>query len=192
MRVKTAKTAKLVLGGFAALGVVVAHHLAYVIAAPDLHHRRELLDHTGHDAWPYVLAITLGAYVAALTGAIAGAVQVRGGGLGYRMGTAFSRLLLLQAGGYAGLEALERIFSGDVVTLPMESVLWIGLAFQVVTALIGALILGALVKAVTWLARRLRRPRSPRLLPPKPALTLVVRVPAPATGSGSLRGPPSE
>jgi hypothetical protein len=191
MHLKRAKTTKLVLGGFAALGVVVAHHLAYLIVAPGGHHRAKLLEHTGHEAWPYVLAFTLGVYVASLSGAIAAAAGSRSGGYMYRMGAAFSRLLLLQAGGYAVLEVLERTFSGDVVTLPMQPVLWIGLALQVLTALIGALLLGALVKAVTWLARRVRRPKNvARILLPKPALSLVVRIPEPATGAGSMRGPP--
>jgi len=191
MRLKRTGIARFVLGGFASIGIVAAHQVAYLVAAPESHHREALLEHTGHGTWRYVAAFAFGLFVASMTGAISASVGSTGGSYLFRIGTAFSRLLLLQVGGYVALESAERIVAGDVVTLVIEPVFWIGLVLQISTALLGALLLGAIVKAVAWLtsdAWRLARSGVPL---PKPDLSVFVPVAQPATGSGSLRGPPN-
>jgi hypothetical protein len=103
-------------------------------------------------------------------------------------------LVLLQTGGFTTLEFFERgVFaSGDLGAPLDERVFWIGIALQVLAAVVGALFLVLFARVITYVAR-LGRARSPRRAPSVftsrssrvfvPALRMI------ADGA-SLRGPP--
>jgi hypothetical protein len=184
---------RLWLGGLAAGGVVVAHVLAFLLVAPNPLQRGELLEATGHGAWPFLAPIAMGAVVVALAGFASGrsreddpmppAALFRG--------TA-GRLVTLQFAAFLLLEALERLAIGHGLTeLLREPVIAIGLVAQVLVALVGAALLVMFARLLDRLVQFLRMiPRAPRVLTPRGAL----EVPSPrirtATGPVTPRGPP--
>jgi hypothetical protein len=185
---------RLWLGGLAAGGVALAHVLAFVLAAPDPIRREQLLEATGHGAWPLLVTIATGALVAALAGFAAGRLRDdRPPAVLYR--ATVGRLMLLQMAGFLVLEAFERLGTGrglaGVAGLPMEPVILIGLAAQVLVALAGAILVVLLARFLDQLILTLRStPRAPRVL--TPAGTLDVAFPRLRISSGpaNLRGPP--
>jgi len=184
---------RLWLGGLAAAGVVVAHVVAFWLAAPNPVRREHLLETTGHGAWPIVVALTLGALVACMAGFAAGrlreerrappAVLVRG---------IVTRLVILQVAGFVLLEAIERLAIGhDLTELLSEPVMAIGLVAQVVVALAGAILLALFAHLVDRLAILLHPiPRAPRVLLPGDALNFSVPRTRFETGAAVPRGPP--
>jgi hypothetical protein len=184
---------RLWLGGLATAGVVVAHVLAFWLAAPNPVRREHLLEATGHGAWPIVVALTLGALVACMAGFAAGrlreerrappAVLVRG---------IVTRLVILQVAGFVLLEAIERLAIGhDLTELLSEPVMAIGLVAQIVVALAGAIVLALFAHIVDRLALLLRPiPRAPRVLLPGDALDFSVPRSRFVTGAAIPRGPP--
>lgn len=184
---------RLWLGGLAAAGVVVAHLVAFWLAAPDPVRREHLLETTGHGAWPIVVALTLGALVACMAGFAAGrlreerrappAVLVRG---------IVTRLVILQVAGFVLLEAIERLAIGhDLTELLSEPVMAIGLVSQVVVALAGAILLALFAHLVDRLAILLHPiPRAPRVLLPGDALDFSVPRSRFESGAAVPRGPP--
>jgi hypothetical protein len=185
---------RLWLGGLAAGGVVAAHLLAFLIVAPDPLLREELLETTGHGAWPMVVSVAMGAIVIGLAGFIAGPRPGRSQPRAFPLHIA-SRLLLLQIGGFILLEGLERLAMGKgmaaVGALASEPVIVIGVVAQVITALVAALFLMLLDRVIVTLVDVLRSsPRPPRALPS----WVVVGRPGPlrmvAAGPGKPRGPP--
>lgn len=184
---------RLWLGGLATAGVVVAHVLAFWLAAPNPVRREHLLEATGHGAWPIVVALTLGALVACMAGFAAGrlreerrappAVLVRG---------IVTRLVILQVAGFVLLEAIERLAIGhDLTELLSEPVMAIGLVAQIVVALAGAILVALFAHIVDRLALLLRPiPRAPRVLLPGDALDFSVPRSRFVTGAAIPRGPP--
>jgi hypothetical protein len=184
---------RLWLGGLATAGVVVAHVLAFWLAAPNPVRREHLLEATGHGAWPIVVALTLGALVACMAGFAAGrvreerrappAVLVRG---------IVTRLVILQVAGFVLLEAIERLAIGhDLTELLSEPVMAIGLVAQIVVALAGAILVALFAHIVDRLALLLRPiPRAPRVLLPGDALDFSVPRSRLVTGAAIPRGPP--
>lgn len=184
---------RLWLGGLATAGVVVAHVLAFWLAAPNPVRREHLLEVTGHGAWPIVVALTLGALVACMAGFAAGrlreerrappAVLVRG---------IVTRLVILQVAGFVLLEAIERLAIGhDLTELLSEPVMAIGLVAQIVVAFAGAIVLALFAHIVDRLALLLRPiPRAPRVLLPGDALDFSVPRSRFVTGAAIPRGPP--
>jgi hypothetical protein len=196
MRPAAKLRARVVLGGLASMGVVVAHALAYVVAAPDDVERAELLSSTGHGLWWVTIAVAMAAWSAALADFI-----------GSRMSSARGReshpralyqrvarsLVALQAGGFILLEAAERWLSGEPLgSLVGEPVALIGLLLQVVVALLGAGILVLLARLIERVVntKRLRR-RASGVLTPRPTLHGAGPRFAVATGGATLRGPPA-
>jgi hypothetical protein len=182
---------RLWMGGIASAGVVLAHWIAYLLAAPVASHRDELLQATGHGAWAYVVALAVGVVVACLAG-----------GLRERLGQrpsqapspayAWARLLAYQSVLFIVLEGVERIASGGTpLSLATEPVFLVGLCVQVVVAAIGAFALVGLDRAAVALIRRLhgrRRDTSPsggRFLDRS-----VVVISRPVLASITSRGPP--
>jgi hypothetical protein len=184
---------RLWLGGLAAAGVVVAHVLAYWLAAPNPVRREHLLEATGHGAWPILVALTLGALVASMAGFAAGRVREarRAPPAALIRGTV-TRLVTLQVVGFVLLEALERLAIGhDLTELLSEPVMAIGLATQVVVALAGAILLALFARLVDRLALLLRPIlRAPRVLLPGDALGFSVPRSRFVAGAAIPRGPP--
>ncbi len=178
------------LGGLAFSGVVLAHLLAYLVIAPDAHHRAELLTSTGHGSWALAIAIALGSLVMAF-GGVALRIARRDVGLPPRVLGSFLRLGVLQLTGFAVLELAERAFvHGAPLEVVTEPVFGLGLALQVVVAFVAAVLL------VTF-ARVIERIVSSSAVEPKASVALefpvLGTVPARfsvATGAGTLRGPP--
>jgi hypothetical protein len=136
---------RLELAGLSFGGVLVAHWLAYVLAAPDPHERLQLLHRTGHALWPFFVALSLGALMWGVSGLLLGLFRADGGrGRGVTAGCSL-RLVGMQAALFLVLEAAERLMvEGSVSGLLGEPVVLIGLGLQVVVAVAGALLLAAL------------------------------------------------
>ena len=178
------------LAGLAFCGVISAHLLAYVLVAPDDHHRAELLRSTGHGSWAVVVGLALAALVATLAGF---ALRVaRGPASQPSFWSCGLRLAALQAIGFAGLESVERfLHEGLQPDIFAEPVFLIGIVAQLVVAVVGAGLLTLFARAIQHLIARRRSSLSRR---PAPAFAPVLRAVAPrrliASGSGTLRGPP--
>jgi hypothetical protein len=176
------------LGGLASSGVIAAHLLAYFVAAPDGHHRTELLATTGHGSWTYVVALALGSLVACLAGVAWSTATVGEGRLVW--GRCARRLIALQVLGFTALELGERALHGVAgAELVAEPVFLIGLVAQVVVALVAAALLRLFIRFVARLTRRakLERPAPSLSFFATDVITRRVRV---AVGAGTLRGPP--
>ncbi|MDQ4130466.1 MAG: hypothetical protein M3133_05675 [Actinomycetota bacterium] len=174
-------------------GLAGAHALGYVIVAPVDAERHALLLRTGHGYFPRLaLAAVLAAAVAA---AAACALGFRSSGTDKRPRMCWGRaalvLALLQTGGFAILEPLERL----LVDAPLHELTGpvgaIGVLLQVVVAAAAA----ALLQLVQKAAHAIRRARSDH--PPAgrraslPAPRRVERaLPSRYASSFSLRGPP--
>jgi hypothetical protein len=182
------------LGGLAAFGIVAAHCLAYIIVAPDVAERATLLHRTGHHFWGLVFALALGTGVAGLSGVLVRFLRLsttedaRVNLFGY----AALRLTALQVGGFALLEATERIFLGQGAHAIVEPVVIVGLALQVAVALVGALILSLLTRTLYALlsGSSLTSAKAARVLPRIAPTRWFQPSLAPGTGAGTLRGPP--
>ena len=158
---------RLWLGGLAAGGVAVAHLVAFLLVAPDPFRRQRLLESTGHGAWPLIVSLAMGALVVGLAG-LAARPPARPG---WRArGHVLGRLLLLQMTGFLLLEVVERLGTGKGLTavgeLSSEPVIIIGLAAQLVSALVAVLLLSFLDRIIVTLVELFRvRARAPRTLP---------------------------
>lgn len=178
------------LGGLAFSGVVLTHLGAFVMVAPDAHHRAELLAATGHGSWTLAVAVALASLVMAF-GGVALRIARRDADAPPRLLGCWLRLALLQMVGFAGLEFAERaLVHGAPWEVVTEPVFGLGLALQVVAAAIAAVLL-------VVFARVLERIVSARAVEPGstsalgfPALDPVPPRFSVATGAGTLRGPP--
>ena len=182
------------IGGLAALAVICAHSLAYLVVSPDPHHRAQLLSTTGHDRWNLIVVVGFGLFVASMIHFAAG--RIRSVGVMTPSGTLYRftvpRLAALQVGAFIGLEVLERWLSGnDPTALLSEPAVLIGIVLQIVCALLGAFLLVGLVFVVQVLCARSRG--STRRCP----LPIIWHVQTffprfdIAAGGATLRGPPA-
>jgi hypothetical protein len=184
---------RLWIGGLAAGGVAIAHTLAFLVAAPDPLSREELLDATGHGAWPLIMAIAMGALVAALAGFTTGRFRGHPSTLPAALFRVTAvRLVPLQVVAFVILEALERLAMGHVPTdLLGEPVLAIGVIGQALVALAGSLLLTLFARLVDRLVVLLRKfPRAPRALVPQGVLVVAFPRTRIATDPANPRGPP--
>lgn len=172
------------VGGLAAGGVVVAHWLTYAVATPDQGERHDLLQATGHTAWPYVVALALGAFAAWTAGFVRAGLHGRPTP---RLRATALRLAGLQAAGWLALEASERVLFGHgdghwhLVAL--------GLAVQLVVAVAGATLCRATARVLARIGTRPRSTRRRAFLPPLRTAPVPLASGV-ATGGRGLRGPP--
>ena len=190
------KATYLLLGCLAFAGVGTAHALSFLLAAPDSHHRDELLSHTGHGPQWLMLTIVTGFLVAAASIAIAVAISNRSS-VATRHNSftnALPRLIGIQVIAFLALEGTERLLAqGTVANLVHEPVFFIGLGMQVVVAVVGALLVATLLRAVRYVLARTRC--GPAAERPRPFVVTFVEQHFPttsiATSGYSLRGPPA-
>jgi hypothetical protein len=144
------------LFAFAVGGLVVGHALSYLIAVPDPYHRDLALASTGHGYLPTLteLAVVL---VLAAAASVAGRAFRRGPAAEPSFGALWVRLAALQVVAFAGQEVAERLLAhvslADLIT---DHLLVIGIATQIVVALVGAAILRLLVRTAAAVGERVR------------------------------------
>ena len=181
------------IAGAAMLG---SHWLAYLLAAPDGHARAHLLQVTGHGYWPLATALAIAGFVAGLLGFVGRRLRAYreiSSNKGRIFAHAFPRALALQVGGFFALEVIERALIGHDIgpaTL-LESTFVIGIAIQLVAALLTALMLVGVAYAVERLVARTGRPASSARISIPLVSLIAAPTLVPATGGLSLRGPPS-
>jgi hypothetical protein len=184
------KGRRLALAGFAAIGLVATHELAYVLAMPDPHHRLELLARTGHGYWN--LAV-IACFAVFLWGCISYLATHRRTGLQARANFVgvWTYLAIAQVAGFAILETVERLGSyhrlSNVLVEP-EVVLGVLLAL-VLAAVVAALfvVFAEVVERLMTGARRAPRSIASVWIPTSAA---TAPRPLPGRGAGTLRGPP--
>lgn len=186
------------VAAFAGGGVLVAHSLGYLFAARENPHGEgRLLAATGHDYFVYVAALMTALAVFLLSRYTSRRLsdrttpEVSGVQLFAQAGV---RMIPLQAIAFLLLESIERVvFAGGVTNILAEPAVQFGLVFQVVVALVGALLLAAFAGTVEAIRRRTRFTSARRSLTrvyPKPSSHRPRRL-ALADGGTGLRGPPT-
>ena len=177
---------RLGIGLLSVAGTAAGHYLTYLVAAPHDHRREQLLAATGHAGEAPFVVFAIAALFAAC---VATLVTHRHKASASFPGTV-GALLVLQLFAFIGLETIERVGAGiDLAQAATEPVLWLGIAAQLVVAIVGAFVLRALRAAATSTTVRPPLPRFAELT----LVALPVLVP-PATAPGSAweaRGPPT-
>lgn len=186
------------IAAFAGGGVLAAHRLGFWMAAhKHSHHTDHLLQTTGHDLFTYVVAVAAAISALLLVRYTRRRMDERHspeiGGV-QLFAQAGVRLIPLQAIAFLLLESMERIvFAGGVTNILAEPAVQFGLLFQVVVALIGAVLLSAFAGAVEAIRRRTRFTSARRgvvRIYPKTSTQGLRRLVL-ADGGTGLRGPPS-
>lgn len=186
------------LGGLACAGVVAAHWIAYLIAPPHAHTHGDAMAATGHDWWPYVIALAAGAFVAGLSGFVSDRIGDAPGASGGALWRhAAARLVPVQVLAFVGLEFAERALfaDGGHGGLLTEPILWVGIVLQVLCALAGAGFLVLFARTIEIIQQLVARRSDARAGVARPAqprhLRLPVRALVMATGGPTFRGPPA-
>jgi hypothetical protein len=195
MRGRPLAQLRLLLGGLAAAGVLVAHLLAYLLIEPQHHHPGAVAATAAtHRIWTIIAAAAMGLTIAGLVRlafdrAIFGGPARTTGAL---FGAAAVRLVPLQVLGCLGLQAMERLAVGDSFAAELTGqAMLIGPSLQVLVALIGAFFLVLFVKAVELILARW----APPVFSARPSHALYTSFVLPprfevGTGCGTVRGPP--
>lgn len=141
MRVGVRERLYLALVAFA--GTLVAHSIAYWLAAPEPEHHAGLLLDTGHGYWGVVTPLAMGLAVAGIAGAL-----MSGKGAAQRFGGMAARAVALQVVAFLAMETIERASVGGSLAVLQEPVVLIGLAVQMLVALALAGLLVVLNRAL--------------------------------------------
>ena len=150
--------ARVGIGLLSVAGTAAGHFLTYLIAAPDSHHREELLEATGHAGESPFLIVCAAAFLATCI-----AILARGRSDNFSMHRAFGRLAFMQTSAFLGLEVVERLTTHvSLREAAVEPVVWMGIAVQILIALAGVFVLKTLRVAATTSSLR----------PPLPAGTI--------------------
>jgi hypothetical protein len=184
---------RLWLGGLAAGGVAAAHILAFIVASPDPVRRGRLLDETGHGAWPVIVSVALAGLVVALARFAVGRIRDSDRPAPATLWRLTAgRLMALQSLGFVALEAVERLISGHGLgRLMTEPVVLIGVALQVLVALVAAALMVLLARLVDRLNGLLRAlPRAPRALARPGTWDGILPRQRLVAGPANPRGPP--
>lgn len=182
--------------GTAAAGLVLGHALAYLIAIPDPHQRVFALQRTGHAYLPALDQAVLMLVVAGMAAVVVRAFAHTGDrpDRPERFGRLVRVLVVAQTCAFATQEVLERLVSGAPVGgLAHDHILVVGIAVQIVVAIVAAGILWLFARTATRLAAvvaaRTRLPRV-RVVFALPVTARRPHAPLFAT-AGSVRAPPS-
>jgi len=170
------------------LGLVTAHSLSYVLAAPDAHVHAELLTRTGHGSRWWVVAVVISLVMTAASRLLPAPRPTLSSG-GHRLRTTFARLAAFQIIGFGLLETIERAGTGALASLAADPVMWLGAVVQVLVALAATAFLYVVVRVSRRRAAVAHslRPTLSFDLPPAPARLR----PSPARAAWNLRGPPA-
>ena len=192
MRARLPIFTRAILAICAAAAAYVGHSLSYHSVAPDASHRAHLLETTGHGSNGRVTAVLLGLLIFALSGMVARRAARTGGArlkLSYK--SVLIHLLSLQASGFIIMEVLERLHAGSSLSALGDPVILLGLAAQVVMALVGAMIVVLFVRLARLLRPTAAFPtaKSPdQSFAPRSSFTLCTSV---VSLAWSVRGPPA-
>lgn len=180
-------------------GVLAGHWAAYTLALRDPHQRLLVLGRAGHDYLPLATKLALVLLFVGLGTVIARTCAARGERAFVRSSpppgvmVSAARLMAIQAAAFGGIEVVERLVAGAPLTdLASEHLLLVGLAVQLIVAVIGALMLHAASRAGVAMASfldRLRRPW-PAAVFPLPRSVAAAACPA-LSGAAGARGPPA-
>ena len=185
---------RLLLGGTAALGVILAHCAAFLIVEPDRHLRHELLTDTGHT---YGTGVGLALFVAGLASLVWNSIHAsRMQSMADVFRAVAPKLVLLQVVGFVLLEGAERLITSGsfpLAELVTEPVFAIGVIAQVVVSIVGAIVIALLSRAVAAIAAVLRAStvRPARILIPTSTSDAAWSQLHLAVGGLTLRGPPA-
>ena len=139
------------IGLLSVAGTSAGHFLSYLAAAPDSHHRDELLAATGHGGESPFLVVAVAAFLATCIALLAGRAPARAPSVL----RSFGRLIVLQTTAFVAIELVERIGVGaSLIEAAQQPVFLLGLIAQAFIALIGALILRGLHTVATTVAVR--------------------------------------
>jgi hypothetical protein len=176
---------------------MAGHWLTYLVGLPSGHLRGEVLLATGHGYWSS--AVELAVLAGLATVAVVARREVRAafareltGGDG--PAAVAARLAVLQVMGFTALEVGERVSAGaPLAGLLQHHLFLLGVLVQLVVALVTALLLFLLARAVRTVARTLLSPRVARAAgrewrPP----ILLGPVSAIPSGGAGPRAPPSD
>jgi hypothetical protein len=181
------------IGLIAAAAMLASHWIAYFIAAPDPHQRSFLLQATGHSYWPFATSFMVGAAILGLGSFVGQRLSPATRGSRQSLfAHALPRFVTLQVGGFVSLEVVERLLTEHTLGFSTftERTMLIGLAIQLITSFLAALLLVAIAFVVEQLAgvtpSFMGQSSLPVTLTSLVARTCLV----PATGARTLRGPP--
>lgn len=141
----------MILGGIGLLGALTGHLVGYWAAHPEQGGRHEVLEASGHGYFDMAMAVALAAALMALVGQAVmgyrGESQTRS-----RWATAVD-LAVTQISVFVSVEIAERALNGASLNIFGEPALWLGLSLQVGIAVLGAMLLTAVRKAGSLLAK---------------------------------------
>jgi hypothetical protein len=181
---------RLLLAGFAAIGLVVTHELAFMLAMPDPHDRLELLAATGHGYWNLAVIACFGLFV---WGCISYLATRRRTGPQSRTGFVgvWARLAIAQVAGFAALETVERLGAQHrLANVLAEPAVVLGALLALVLAALVAGLFVAFTEVVDRLMTGARTaPSSSGFMWIPPTSAGPVRL-LPGRGTRTLRGPP--
>ncbi len=166
------------------LGLVTAHSLSYVLAAPDAHVHADLLARTGHGSRWWIVAVAISVVMGAAMRSLRFPASAAGSGLR----STFLRLAPFQVIAFVLLEAIERFGTDSLASFAGDPVLWLGTVVQVLVAFAAAALLYVAVRVSRFRTRVIETgAAAPSFdLPPAP----ITPRPSLAARAWNLRGPP--
>ena len=181
---------RVLLAGFAAIGLVVTHQLAFMIAMPDPHDRLELLATTGHGHWNLAVIACFGLFA---WGCISYLATHKRAGERTRMAFVgvWARLAFAQVAGFAALETVERLgVLHRLANVLVEPAVVLGAVLALVLAAVVAGLFVAFTEVVDRLMGGVRTVPSSSGVRWIPTPTAGPARPVPGRGTRTLRGPP--
>jgi hypothetical protein len=183
---------RLWVAGIASGAIWATHAVAYVAATPDPHDRHSLLESTGHAYWANLAPIVVGLFIAGLIGAVLDRATSSSSDRMPSYRAVAARLAVLQVTGFLAIEIIERATADGVsATELLHPVFGVGLALQVIAALLGALLLVGVGMAVDAILHPARDGHGATPVVFNLGRTGVVRHLVPSSGGLSLRAPPA-
>jgi hypothetical protein len=195
MRARPLAQLRLLLGGLAASGVLMAHLVAYLLVEQHPQHPGGLASAPSHRVWSLIAAGAMGLTVAGLVRLAFDRTCSRRTPAPSRrslVGPAALRLIPLQVLGCLSLQVIERWVVGEssAAELTAQAML-IGAGLQILVAFVGAFVLVLFVSAVELFLARWVPPTlcGPAVQPRAATHYLPPRFQV-GSGSGTVRGPP--
>jgi hypothetical protein len=177
----------------AIVGAVLGHWLAYLLAIPDPHLRREILGRSGHGYWSLAVEAALLFGFAALGAVLLRTLRDRHGRVAETRPAALAvRLALVQVSAFVAMEVVERTVAGEALTQVLRHhLLLLGIAVQLAVACLGALVLMWFGRLAAKVGRLLApAPFSPPRVRRTVRVLALARPPQVLRGGAGLRGPP--